>query len=271
MWHKPQVMNWVSNLLIGLAVLAFLYAGLFVVVHLPNFRVKTVSIVRPLQHVTREQVDYVLKNEMRGNFFTVDLEGLREDFRKLPWVKDVSLRRRWPDVLEIDMTEHQAVARWGESRLLNPDGESFSAATPEDLPVFHGENGMEREMLEGYRKLDALLKPIARRPVELWLTNRRAWTLKLDDGLVIQLGRERVEDRLQRFIEVFARTRSTLPTLDYVDLRYPNGFAVRMTPAMAPAGMKVAPAKKPAAPNKNKAKAGGKPAPAAVKTEHKAA
>lgn len=257
MWHKPRLMNWVSSLLFSVAALTLMYAAVFVAVHLPIFKIERVRVVRPLQHVTREQVEFVLRNEMRGNFFTVNLDQMVGSFEKLPWVEEVTLRRRWPNVLEITLVEHEPLARWGDSALLDTRGMRFSAASSDKLPVFHGENGMEQEMIDGYRRFSALLVNTGHEVDEVWLTDRRAWTLKLDNGLTMQLGRDEVDQRLERFIEVFDRTLSTLPHLDYVDLRYPNGFAVRMNPADAPAGMRVTPLRPAAA-----AKPGAKPAPA---------
>ena len=66
-------------------------------------------------------------------------------------------------------------------------------------------------------------------PVEVRVSPRRAWQVRLASGLTLRLGRERIEARLDRYIAVHDRTLSRLHRkLDYVDLRYPNGFAVRI-------------------------------------------
>jgi cell division protein FtsQ len=58
---------------------------------------------------------------------------------------------------------------------------------------------------------------------------RRAWQLKLDSGLTLELGREQVEARLARFVGAYDRTLGRLGGgINHVDLRYANGFAVRM-------------------------------------------
>ena len=61
------------------------------------------------------------------------------------------------------------------------------------------------------------------------LTPRRAWQVKLDSGPTLELGRHDIEARLAQFVAVHARTVGTLNRhIDYIDLRYPNGFAVRI-------------------------------------------
>jgi len=61
------------------------------------------------------------------------------------------------------------------------------------------------------------------------VTPRRAWRVKLEAGPTLELGREDVESRLARYLDVHERTVGALKRrVDYVDLRYTNGFAVRI-------------------------------------------
>jgi cell division protein FtsQ len=60
------------------------------------------------------------------------------------------------------------------------------------------------------------------------LSARRAWVLKLDDGMVLELGRDNLEAKLAGFVSAYDRTVARLPQPSkYIDLRYTNGFAVR--------------------------------------------
>ncbi|MNC85845.1 Cell division protein FtsQ [compost metagenome] len=65
--------------------------------------------------------------------------------------------------------------------------------------------------------------------MQVQVTPRRAWQLKLASGTTLELGREHIEARLARFVALHPRTVGTLGRrVDYVDLRYANGFAVRI-------------------------------------------
>ncbi len=56
--------------------------------------------------------------------------------------------------------------------------------------------------------------------------------MRLDDGLTLELGRSDMEARLARFVMVYDRTLGRLPpSVAHVDLRYANGFAIRMPEA----------------------------------------
>ncbi len=73
------------------------------------------------------------------------------------------------------------------------------------------------------------------------MSQRRAWRVHLDDGMVLELGREQVASRLARFLAAYPRTLAPLNRrIDYVDLRYANGFAARIPELAA-----VAPGAKP--------------------------
>ncbi len=228
MWDKPQVLNWIANFLFGLATVLMLYCVIYVVVHLPIFPLREVRVEGQLNHVTREQLKLIVERHLQGNFFTLDLVKARDAFEKLPWARNVSLRRRWPDRLEVTVDEHKELARWGNIALVNTYGELFHAASDADLPVFYGPGDGVKEVAVHYGKYSELLAPSGMKIMQLVLTPRRAWQIETDNKIVIELGREDMEVRLAKFASVYENTLSKLGvTLAYADLRYPNGFAVR--------------------------------------------
>lgn len=233
MWDKPQALLWIANFLYALAAVLLMYAVIFVVVHLPIFPLKEVRLEGQMQHVTREQVQLIVGRHLHGNFFTLDLEQARNAFRKLPWVRNVSVRRRWPDRLEVVVEEHQALARWGDIALVNTHGELFHAASERDLPVFYGPGDAVQEVARQFAAYSELLKPTGMQVAQLALSPRHAWQVGTDSGMVIELGREQTESRLQKFAGAYSKTLGALDVnVAYADLRYPNGFAVRK-PAQA--------------------------------------
>lgn len=228
MWDKPQLLNWIANFLFGLATVLMLYGVIYVVVHLPIFPLREVRVEGQLNHVTREQLKLIVDRHLQGNFFTLDLVKARDAFEKLPWARSVSLRRRWPDRLEVTVDEHKELARWGNIALVNTYGELFHAASDADLPVFYGPGDGVKEVAVHYGKYSELLAPSGMKIMQLVLTPRRAWQIETDNKIVIELGREDMEARLAKFASVYEHTLSKLGvTLAYADLRYPNGFAVR--------------------------------------------
>jgi cell division protein FtsQ len=230
MWDRPDLLNRAANALFAAAGLMIAYAVLWIVIHLPVFALRHVDMLGDTQHVTRAQVEDIVKLGLTGTFFTVDLPRLRGAFEKLPWVREVKLRRHWPDRLEVRITEQVALARWGSTALVNTHGEIFQAAYDGNLPVFVGPSGTSKEIAIQYEFFRRTLAQMHAKPVLVQLSARRAWQVKLDNGLTLQLGRDDVETRLLRFIAVRERTIGALARrIEYVDLRYPNGFAVRIS------------------------------------------
>ena len=249
-WDRPPLMNLIADLLYFAAALGLGYAATLAVARLPFFPLREVVVGGALREVTPTQIEYAARSAVAGNFLTVNLDAVRAAFEKLPWVRKAEVRRRWPDGLELAIEEHVAAARWkqadapkdallggaAEARLVNREGEVFAAASNAALPLFVGPEGSAAAILARYRELLPQLEPLGRQPRSLALSPRQAWQLRLDDGVLLDLGRDqaksRVSERLQRFAEVHGQATERLKArADVIDLRYPNGFAMRVARA----------------------------------------
>lgn len=229
MWDRPDVLNRLADLLFAVTVLLALYGALHFVLRLPVFPMREVRVTNAFSLVSREQVEALIRREIRGNFFTLDLAAVRTAFAKLPWVRNVSMRRRWPDHLEVTLEEHVPLARWGDLALVNNHGEVFNAAYDGNLPLFTGPPEAAKEIVIQYEFFRRTLAAIGKTPAEVQVTPRRAWRVRLEGGPTLELGREQVDVRLARFVAAYGRTLGRLDRrIDSVDLRYANGFAARI-------------------------------------------
>ncbi len=143
----------------------------------------------------------------------------------------IRLTRVWPDTLEIGITEQKAVARWGDRALLNPKGMRFAPGGIEAfgyLPVIYGPPGMEAYLLEMLKRLNDKLASKGVGVASLDMSKRRAWIVKLNNGLELQFGRQDEPLMLlERFLDLVPKLgEDSFARLKRVDLRYPNGFAV---------------------------------------------
>lgn len=238
MWNKPQLLNALADLLTLVATAALLGAAAVWLVRVPAMPVREVVFSEPLPHTRRAELEQALPAALRGNFLSLNLEGVRATLEGLPWVRKAEVRRVWPAKLEVRVEEHKAVARWGEGRgeLVNSYGEVFSALPSGEelqaLPMLFGPQGTAPEVLKRYGDLIESFSPLGEKPVQVVLSPRLAWQLKLGNGMVVEMGREQpkspVGARLQRFIAVYPETVGKRPVRPaVVDLRYPNGFAMR--------------------------------------------
>lgn len=237
-WDKPVLMDLVSDLFYVFGGIVLAWSAVQAMQKLPIFPLRQLVVATPLDQVSRGQIEHTARTALAGNFFTVNLDHVRAAFEKLPWVRRAELRRRWPDGLELSLEEHVAAARWqrseGEQQLVDTHGELFAAAPPAEarLPSFAGPEGAAAEVLARYQEFSQALAPLGRHPVTLVLTPRQAWQLKLDDGFVVELGRDQAKhplaDRLARFVTFYPAARKKFGNVVGVaDMRYPNGFALR--------------------------------------------
>ena len=183
--------------------------------------------------VFREKVIAVID----GGYFTLDLDAMRMALMVLPWVDDVSVRRQWPSGLHIKVTEKRAVAYWNDDAMISDRGDVFKPEMISQqlaLPKLNGPDGLHNKM---WRFLVAINKDFSSMGfdvLDLNLDGRRAWSLhfssqKVIDEIEVKLGRDHVEDRLARFVRVFSnRDKFNLKNTAVIDLRYPNGFAMRI-------------------------------------------
>jgi cell division protein FtsQ len=234
MWNNALLIRNTANALIIFSVLAMVYGAAWYVMHLPGLLpLQSVRLSAPPQRVSAAELLRVMRSEVRGNLFTVNIERLRQSFEKLPWVRSVSIRREFPHRLAVQLEEHQAMARWNNSALVNRQGETFVADSEQVLPVFIGQDGTSAEIAQHYAGFNRQLVALGLSVAQVALSPRHAWHLRLNNGMVLELGREEMQQRLARFVAVYPYTENGIRqtgdsgTVKYVDLRYRNGFAVR--------------------------------------------
>lgn len=248
LWHDARLMNSLANALFGATLFGALGAGAWWLSQRPVFALRSVAIEavegHPLRHVSAPLLRGAVTRDVRGNFFAIDLEKVRATFETVPWVRHASVRRVWPDGLEVAIEEHRPLALWGDGRLVNTFGELFAANLGEaeedgDLPQFSGPEGTALQVARRYAELREAVAPLRVYPEAVELSPRHAWTVRLDDGTTLLLGRDQgmpIDGRVTRWVEAYPHVVASLNRrAEVIDLRYPNGFAIRSLAQLAEA------------------------------------
>lgn len=195
-----------------------------------NREISTVRFASPLHRVTEREIREMLAPYTESGFLGADVQDLRDELESNPWIAHASVRRVWPDVLELNLQEEQPIAHWGEMALINVEGEVFEAPardTEQTLPRMSGPRGSEGLVQERYADFEQLLLATGKSIQTLSLSDRGSWTLVTNDGLVIRLGRTEPLQRLTRFSQLYQHGLSeSLAQAATIDLRYTNGFSV---------------------------------------------
>jgi cell division protein FtsQ len=174
---------------------------------------------------------------LHGNFFTLDLNAARAAFETMPWVRNASVRRLWPDQMNVTLEEYRPLGTWGDTQLVSVDGDVFTVNQGEvdtnKLPAFAGPSGSAKDVLDKYREFIQWFAPLGISPVQVRLSPRYAWSVKFSNGMTVELGREfdsmTLAQRCARLIGAWSELLKNWGTqIRSIDLRYPNGFAVRL-------------------------------------------
>ncbi|PWK99213.1 cell division protein FtsQ [Pantoea allii] len=192
-----------------------------------------------LHYTTHDDIrQAILSLGSPGTFMSQDVNIIQQQIERLPWIKQVSVRKQWPDELKIHLVEYTPVARWNDSHMVDSDGVSFSVPAnhmgKETLPMLYGPEGSEKEVLAGYHSMDDVLKARKFTLKVASMTARRSWQLVTSDDVRIELGRTDTMKRLNRFIELYPvllqQGQNEHKRINSVDLRYDSGASVGWTP-----------------------------------------
>jgi len=231
MWDNAALLRNIANALMAFSACAVLYGTAYYVMHLPGlFPLQSVRLSAAPQRVDAPEVLQAVRNGVDGNFFTVDIERLRAALEQLPWVRSVNIRREFPNRLAVELEEHQPLARWNNAALVNRQGEVFVAETAQVLPDFIGQEDYSQEVAQHYAQFSDQLAALNLQVVQLAQSPRHAWQLHLSNGMVLELGSEDMQRRLDRFVAVYPYSLAGMQSsVKHVDLRYRNGFAVQLS------------------------------------------
>ena len=221
------------RILLGLLVMTILASPVVAVLNGwvggQHWPMKRLQVSAPFHYVSQQQIQKTVTPYLSRGFFAVELEAINRSLSAVHWVEQVEVRKKWPDVLVVQLKEYRPVAVWNERRMLAEQGSIFAMPKTQlpALPRFSGQDAQAGEVLQFYEKTQPQFRAIGLSIRELSLSERRAWRVVLSDGLVLEMGRNDVEPRLKRFISLLPKIRrEDARQLVHADLRYTNGFTL---------------------------------------------
>ena len=197
---------------------------------LPTLSISSVRIAGNLRWVSQPELTHALADRLRGGFFGVDIDAVRDAALAVAWVRDVSVRRVWPGELHLTVVEDHPVARWAGGGFVS-DRDALlpprEGALAEGLPVFDGPLHAVAMLRDGLREFSALLDGIGGGIQRVERSAAGNWTLAFADGVQL-VFRDGQEHQVRRFATVYqAALEGRKESIERIDLRYPDGFAVR--------------------------------------------
>ena len=223
-WQRLLPLMWG---LIAAAVLTGLFKGGEVLL---NQSVEKVAVTGGLKHVKKAVVVEAVTPFLTAGFIRLDMDGIRTELEKMPWVYEVRLQRAWPNNISINIVEQQAIAQWGNNGFLNHRGELFKpqAVTEiQGLPLLAGPDSSSKQVMNYYRSIAELLGRQGLALTGLSVDQRGAWQAELNGVVILKMGKEQVLEKVKRFARVYKQALpKDLVAVKTIDMRYSNGLAV---------------------------------------------
>lgn len=228
MFNLPGRINWLNPLVLT-GVFVLLVAGYKLIQPLFFWPVDGVRVLGTIDHVEKKRLQFVLADTLASGFLASDMNEVKKGVESLPWVAEAQVKRVWPEQIEVAVTEKQPVANWLQNGLLDSNLVAFFPATrPDfsDLPKLAGPPGSEKEVWAFYEKLRERLLVSELSVDVVSLARHGAWSVHIEDGPWLLLGKEQTFERLERISAVHSSLKARWEEVRLIDLRYPNGFSV---------------------------------------------
>lgn len=227
--------GWLNRLLIlaGTGVVAV--AGIKAYLTVVEIPVQHITVTGELANTQAATVQSMVQDALmqEGGFLKVDLNGMRVQLEALPWIYEASVRRRWPNALNIHVVEQLPIARWGEDGFINHEGGIFRSERSADwdkLPRLSGPEGSAASLVVKYQRLVERLAPLGLTVTRLTEDERGQVFVDLDGGLQLALGASDFRERMRRFVTVYrSELQARRTEIERIDLRYADGVAVAFT------------------------------------------
>jgi len=216
----------------GLFVAFIVVAGLYYFANQDQrLDIRFVRVIGVLEHVEKEEMEQAILPKIEVGYLVLDVDLVRDAVEKLDWVNRVQVQKIWPDTVIVTVKEQIPYARWGENDLLSINGEKFrpnQIARFTSLPLIVGPKEQEVVLLDKLKHLQGRLNNIGITITKLQVNDRLSWSIRLSNGLLVQMGRKQPLLAFERFLTTLPLLgNQQIEAMERVDLRYPNGYAVQ--------------------------------------------
>ena len=191
--------------------------------------IKTIQLSGTFQYIDQQEVESTVRQFIGEGFFSLDINRVQKTLGDKAWAESISIRRVWPDRLNIIIVEKRPVARWDKNHLLSDKAVVYQAKTKAfaELPLVHTAGSNPGQMLHLYYRLASQFAGLNESVIAVRKDSRGALDMQLDNGLTIKVGRSDIERKIARFVMIYRQQiQPRLDQIQQLDLRYSNGFAV---------------------------------------------
>ncbi len=162
------------------------------------------------------------------SFFSLDVNKVHQQLQALPLIKHVSVRKQWPNTVQVTISEDVPIALWNHDKVLSASGKVSDlpvGLNTEGLIQMSGAGQQTEQVVRYYRRLQQVLNDQQLRVLELSVSEVGSVEAKLSNGWHVKLGRQYIEERVERLEKILRYFPQEKVAI--VDLRYGKGAAIR--------------------------------------------
>jgi len=206
--------------------------------------VKSIEVQGEKLFVTQSSIEKFMLHQPERGLLAIDLQELQREAKKIDWIKDVDIRKVWPNKLIFTINEHIPVALFNENdsdklvltqqgslikNISNDENSQFKALS--QLPIIDINIGTPLEInqaLNVWQKFKQMKREFELLEFSLSylkIDQANNWQLFFSQGLELNLGKNLRLERANRLVKVY-QVIENKSQIKKIDLRYHNGFAI---------------------------------------------
>ncbi len=222
--------GWMSVNTLGWAVLPVVLLGLFVGGRqmmdqwlIERIEVKGNLVVWSPDDI-KNQVSWVLGD----GFYSADLNLVYDSILNMPLIHNVQVRKRWPDRIEINVSEDIPMAVWNGSQIIGINGDLMSIPehfNVDKLAAIDGNNEYLDESIKSFRLVQQVMGGSNIKIQRLDISDTGSMSLHLSNEWDVFIGSAHLEKRALRLKKLL--TGLPADEVSAVDLRYGKGAAIQ--------------------------------------------
>ena len=199
---------------------------------LAGFDIETIRIAG-LRQLTQDEVLQAAGISDRNSLLFLDAAQVRDKLRAVPLIRDLAVRKLFPNSLSFDVTERGAAGLWqngGHLSVVAADGVAIDDVHDSrfnDLPFVVGP-GANAHLKDFNALLDAAGDLRGRIKAGIYVGERR-WTLQMDSGVEVMLPEIDPQTALARLAALDRTARIIDKDVLWLDLRMPGRITARLS------------------------------------------
>jgi cell division protein FtsQ len=191
------------------------------------FQINRIIISGNVPNLNKDYVSRLVRNNLTGTYFTLNIRTIKEEFEKVPWVKSVYVEREFPDTIRVNIEEYEPIVNLGNGRLLSKEKLIFGGDDLDNkLPVFTINESQIDNALLAYEQIKPFMALHNLQLKSLWYNGVGLTKMKFSNSLEITLCGNSISNSLDTLNKYWNQVPQIESKVTTVNMCYKNAFAI---------------------------------------------